>query len=71
MIGFLYWYCNSRACFTSEKCNVPDGIRSLDPSHFKPPAELKEISTNAVSRCGYEPTTFPITLGRSVPATIY
>ena len=26
--------------------------------------ELKEISTNAVSRCGIEPTTVPITLGR-------
>jgi hypothetical protein len=27
-------------------------------------AELKEISTIAVSRGGYEPTTVPITLGR-------
>ena len=28
------------------------------------PTELKEISTNIVSRGGYEPTTVPITLGR-------
>jgi hypothetical protein len=28
------------------------------------PTELKEISTNAVSRGGYEHTTVPITLGR-------
>jgi hypothetical protein len=38
-------------------------------SHCKPPAlptELKEISTNTVSRGGYEPTTVPITLGRGV-----
>jgi hypothetical protein len=27
---------------------------------------LKEISTNAVSRGGYEPTMVPITLGRGV-----
>ena len=35
------------------------------------PTELKEISTNAVSRGGYEPTTVPITLGvGSVPVTL-
>jgi hypothetical protein len=28
------------------------------------PTELKEISTTAVGRGGYEPTTVPITLGR-------
>ena len=28
------------------------------------PTELKEISINAVSRGGYEPTTVPITLDR-------
>ena len=28
------------------------------------PTELKEISTAAVGRGGYEPTTVPITLGR-------
>ena len=28
------------------------------------PTELKEISTNTVSRGGYESTTVPITLGR-------
>ena len=51
---------------TTEKCNVPDGIRSRDLSHCSTalPTELKKISTNAVSRGGYEPTTVSITLGR-------
>ena len=33
-----YIYCNSksRARFTSEKCNFPDGIRSRDISNCKP-----------------------------------
>jgi hypothetical protein len=58
-----------RACFTYEKCNVPDGIRSRDLSHCKPPAlptELKEISTNTVSRGGYKPIGIPITLCRGL-----
>ena len=31
IVGYLVGrQCNSRVCFTSEKCNVPDGIRSHD-----------------------------------------
>ena len=56
--------CNSRACF-SDKCNVPDEIKSQDLSHWKSPLyQLKEISTNAVGRGGYEPPTVLMTLGR-------
>jgi hypothetical protein len=33
-------------------------------AEYKPFKELKEISTTAVGRGGYEPTTVPITLGR-------
>jgi hypothetical protein len=37
-VGYLGGHqCNSRACLTTEKCNVPDGIRSRDLSHCKPP----------------------------------
>jgi hypothetical protein len=32
LVGCQY---NSRACFTSEKCNVPDWIQSVDLSHCK------------------------------------
>ena len=48
--------CNSRSYFISEKCNVPIGIQTR--------TNWGEISTNAVNRGGYEPTTVPITLGR-------
>ena len=36
----------------------------FDPGTTALPTELKEITTNAVIRGGYEPTTVPITLGR-------
>ena len=55
IVGYLVGrQCNSRACFTYEKCNLPDGIQSWDLLHCKPPLyqQLKEISTNAISRCG-------------------
>jgi hypothetical protein len=43
--------CNSRACFTSEKYNVPDGPLAL-PTNY---TVLKEISTNAVNIGGHAP----------------
>ena len=36
----------------------------INVSHSSLPTEIKEMSTNAVSRGGYEPTTVPIALGR-------
>jgi hypothetical protein len=49
---------------TSEQCNVgfDPGTSCIETTSL--PTELKEISTNAVSRGGYEPTTVPIALGR-------
>jgi len=50
---------------------MPEGrVPGFDPgtsrivSHRSTITEQKEISTNAVSRGGYEPTTVPITLGK-------
>ena len=37
IVGYLVGrQCNSRACFTSDKCNVPAGNWSRDLSHCKP-----------------------------------
>ena len=55
--------------YISEKCNVPDGIRSRALSHGKPALyQLKEISISLEG--GYEPYTDPLTLDwRRVPFT--